>query len=527
MDSAPATRPRRARASPAKRRGSTRSEPVHPVANSGTRTLNASKRRQCAICAFCILGVNRVNITHPSRTVPRNIRTTPPLGHTLTGSTRPSGHRSYSPGAVTPRETTSADVLIVGAGLSGLTCARVLHAHGISVRVFERQSRPGGRVQTDDVEGFRLDRGFQVLLTSYPEIHRHLDLDALDLRAFTPGARVWNGQRFELLGDPLRTPRATLPTLFARAATVGDKLRMLRLRRRVCARGPYEAFTNPEQTTRAFLESEGFSARCIEQFFVPFLGGVFLESALETSSRFFEFVFAMFAQGDATVPARGMGEISNQLAANLPAGALVYGTSVVEVHDGGVTEEDGARHNARHVVIACEASAARALVPTLDERPRRSVSCLYFDAPHAPTDEPILHLRGSEAGPINNLHAASTLSEHLAPPDRALISASCLGHHPDTDALLAPARAQLRRWFGGAVESWRLLRHERIDDALPAQPQGTPFPAQSFRRTEGGLFICGDHCAHASIDGAMRSGRHTAEAIIAERARARSGDGDS
>ncbi len=79
------------------------------------------------------------------------------------------------------------DVLIVGAGLSGLSCALWLHEGGLSVLVLEASDGIGGGVRTDEVEGFLLDRGFQVFLMAYPEAQRVLDYGALDFKPFYPG----------------------------------------------------------------------------------------------------------------------------------------------------------------------------------------------------------------------------------------------------------------------------------------------------------------------------------------------------
>lgn len=410
----------------------------------------------------------------------------------------------------------SKPVIVVGAGLSGLACARTLHEHGIEVHVLERADAVGGRVRTDEVEGYRLDRGFQVLLTSYPEVRLQLDLDALDLRPFDPGAVLWTGERFETIGDPTRKVGALVPTLLARSATLRDKVEVLRLRRDVRSGADYGAFEADDVTTLAALRQRGFSDRFIEQFFRPFLGGVFLDASLTTTSRFFRFVFRMFSEGRATVPARGMAELPRQLAADLPHGTITLGAQVASVDASGVHVLGGKRIEASAVVVATEGPAAQQLVPDLPEVSSRGVTCFYFGCDTPPTDRPALHLNASGQGHINNLHVASAISPALAPEGKHLVSISCLEIAEEPEALREQVRAEAGHWFGDAVRSWVPLRHYTIRHALPAQPVGALVPPRRPTRRGNGVYLCGDHLDQASIDGALVSGRRAAEAVAAD-----------
>jgi phytoene dehydrogenase-like protein len=214
------------------------------------------------------------------------------------------------------------DAVVIGAGLAGLSCALSLEAAGVSVTLLEAGDAPGGRVRTDLIEGFRLDRGFQVLLTAYPEAKRLLDYPALQLKQFEPGALVWHGGKFHRFADPFRNPMGAARFLFDSIVPLADKLHVAKLRARV-QRGTWEEiFARTERTTRDYLQAVPFSADIIERFFEPFFAGVFLEPELVTSSRFFEFLFRIFSLGDTAVPAAGMQQIPLQLAAKLRPGTL-------------------------------------------------------------------------------------------------------------------------------------------------------------------------------------------------------------
>ncbi len=404
------------------------------------------------------------------------------------------------------------EVIIIGAGLAGLCCARRLQETGVSFQILEASDDIGGRARTDEVDGFLLDRGFQVLLTAYPEAQQVLDYDALNLARFAPGALVRSRGKFHRFSDPWRSPRHLLSTALSPVGSLADKLRVARLRSRVCRGSLEDLFERPEITTIESLSSAGFSPRIIESFFRPFLGGVFLDPELVTSSRMFEFVFRMFATGEAVIPANGMGAMARQLAEQLPAGSVQTGASVESLNGTTVRLASGELLHGEAVVVACEAPAAAKLIGEPAKPRGQSVTCLYFAAEDPPIEEPILVLNGDGDGPINNLCVPSQVSATYAPAGQSLVSVTVLGL-PDGDVVLQ-VLDQLRQWFGSKVDGWRHLRTYRIPYALPHQAPPALTPVAKPAKRRDGLFVCGDYLDTASIQGAMLSGRRAAESAM-------------
>lgn len=406
------------------------------------------------------------------------------------------------------------EVLIVGAGLAGLCCARKLHAAGVPFRLLEASDAVGGRIRTDEVDGFRLDRGFQVFLTSYPEAKAILDYEALDLKSFLPGALIRYEQQFHEMTDPWRRPLAGLRSVFSPIGSLGDKVRVAGFRARSIRGTVEERWRDSSTTALAELQSTGFSSEMIERFFQPFFGGIFLESELNTSSRMLNFLFRMFALGNACLPAEGMEAIPRQLAAGLPKENIQLGARVTQVMTNGVILEDGQELTGKSVVVAVEGPAAAKLLGDQIHTEGQGTTCLYFAAQDAPIEKPILVLNGDGSGPINNLCVPTVTAPSYGPGGESLVSVTVLGTGDDHAQTLADVRTQLGQWFGTSAEGWRHLRTYSIPYALPAQRPAALEPPERDVRWQPGIYICGDHRDNASINGAMVSGRRAAEAVL-------------
>ena len=405
-------------------------------------------------------------------------------------------------------------VVIVGGGLAGLTCAKTLISAGVEAIVLEASDDVGGRVRTDEVDGFLLDRGFQVLLTAYPEAQQQLDYAALQLQAFEPGSLIRTNDAFHRMSDPWRRPQHALQTAFAPAGSLMDKLRIGRLRWSA-GRGSHDSvFKRPDRTTEQELSALGFTKKMMQRFLRPFLGGVFLDQDLQTSCRMLYFVFRMFSSGDTALPALGMREIPRQLAAGLPGDCVRWKSHVSAIDSNRVTLQNGDVISASSVVVATEQSAAARFLPEVaSDRAARSVQCVYFSAPEPPVAEKMLVLNGTGRGLVNNLCVPSQVAPHYAPDGQSLISATVLKTDVDGRQLPSLVKAHLREWFGDAVDAWTHLRTYRIAQALPNQSSPAFDPPVHSARLRDNVFVCGDYRANGSINGAMQSGRLVAESI--------------
>ena len=277
------------------------------------------------------------------------------------------------------------DVVVVGAGMAGLTCALDLVRAGVDCTVVEGSDGVGGRVRTDVVDGYLLDRGFQILLCAYPEVRRRLDLDALDLHEFAPGAVVHLADGLRTVGDPLRRPRQLPSTLVAPIGSLGDKLRLARLVLSDRTRTVRDILRQPDVTTRVRRERLGFSPRMIRSFWLPLFAGIQLDPDLEVSSRRFDLILRMLATGPTAVPAAGMGAVPRQLAGGLPAGVVRLDARVDRLEGTSVVLVDGEVIPARAVVVATEGPEAhRLLGHAVDDPGSRAAACCWFAAAGPP-----------------------------------------------------------------------------------------------------------------------------------------------
>ena len=406
---------------------------------------------------------------------------------------------------------TKCNIHIIGAGVSGLVAAKVLEEKGYSPVVIEATGRVGGRVKTDIVEGYQLDRGFQVLLTAYPAIQKYIDMDALDLQFFKPGAVLFDKNKKVTIGDPLRDISLLFPTLFSRIGTIADKLKMFRLQTALKRKTLTEIFQEEEIPTQTYLEKNGFSKEIIQQFFRPFFAGIFLEPHLATSSRMFEFVYKMFGEGYASLPKAGIEAIPKQLLQSLTRTSIRYNTKVKRVKHGELILENGDSIQSDFIIVATDAGS---LIPNLSGEERKWQSCdtLYFETNSRAIDKPLIGLVSNSDVLINNVFFHTSLQMETKHKGQLLSVTVVQKHDLTEEALVARVEKELKAVCGIATS--RFLKRYVIPKALPALDNLQYEVASSETQLTGGVFLAGDTQLNGSLNAAMLSGEFAALGVV-------------
>ncbi|MFF1447020.1 NAD(P)/FAD-dependent oxidoreductase [Streptomyces sp. NPDC058274] len=448
------------------------------------------------------------------------------------------------------------DVVVVGAGAAGLAAAHHLTRAGLTTAVLEAAPHVGGRMSTEKVDGFRLDRVGRLLSTSYPELRRTPGLDDLALRPFSPGVLLHSDGRHHHAGAPAgarsargaltvvralasapRLPRSPGPhgrpgpavahpgpagplsrptgTLGRSAGPTGRPLDQARLGTaltRLAACSPDDLLGRPELPVAQALSARGFPARTVDGFLRPLLAALLCDPALTTSSRCADLALHSFATGRLCVPEGGADALPELLAAGLPPGTLRLGVQVTAVSTTSVTTRDHGDIPCRAVVLATGARAAAGLLPGLRVPGFHPVTVIHHTTDEPPLTEPALVLDADRSGPVTHTAVISQVDPSRAPAGRALITSTVLGTPPAAAHLDATVRAQLARLYRTSTARWELLAVHHDPEAVPAMPP--PHDLRRPVRLLAGLYVCGDHRDTSTVQGALHSGRRAAQSLL-------------
>jgi len=400
---------------------------------------------------------------------------------------------------------------IIGAGISGLIAAQVLENYGYKPTIIEGSNSVGGRVKSDLVEGYLLDRGFQVLLTSYPAAKKYIDFDALEIEKLLPGATIFKNGKSQTIGDPLRSFSLLFPTLFSSIGTFSDKLKILKLNVLLKKKEIDTIFKEDEKTTLQYLIDVGFSEEMIQTFFKPFFSGIFLEPNLDTSSRMFEFVYKMFGEGLAVVPKAGIQAISNQLKDNLKNTKILLNSEVESVKNKGIILKDGSEIESDFTIIATEASQ---LVANLNNQETHWKTCdtLYFETSERIISRPLIGLISEENSLINNLFYHTSI-QTTTKGKGELLSVTIVKNHSLSEKQLIEKITEELEDFCGITNATFIKRYQ-IEKALPKLDNLQYEISSTETKLTSSIFLAGDQLLNGSLNAAMIAGERAAMGVI-------------
>ena len=404
-------------------------------------------------------------------------------------------------------------IYIIGAGISGLVAAIELEKAGFTPVILESSGEIGGRMKTDNVDGFLLDHGFQVLNTAYPEAKKYLDYGQLHLKNFDPGAVIFDEKESYIITDPLRNPLKIVGMAFSKVGTFLDKVKMFTLTQELKKKSNEEIFNEPSVPTLQYLKNYGFSDLVITNFFKPFFRGIFLEKHLNTSSRMFEFIFKMFSLGNAAVPAKGMGEIPKMLRSQHSKTQIFFNSPVKQVMGKSIHLANGDILEADRIIIATQPDH---VMPQLQGQfpPAQKVINLYFSLQRSFMARPMIGLLAGEGHLVNNLVFMDDVSDAYSPKDRSLLSVTVLETTLSEKELIKAVQAELELISGVKADYFKFLKSYYINYALPAVDDLKYSIASTECKITDHVYLAGDYLLNGSINAAMTSGRIAAEAVI-------------
>lgn len=398
---------------------------------------------------------------------------------------------------------------IIGAGISGLIAAKVLEENGYYPVIIESTDRVGGRVKTDLIQGYQLDRGFQVLLTAYPAVKKHLDLESLKLQKLLSGAVIFKDNKQKLIGDPMRDFSLLFSTLFSGIGTFSDKIKILKLNQILKKKSLSTIFSEKEQSTLNYLFGFGFSEKIIGDFFKPFFSGIFLEKELETSSRMFQFIYKMFGEGYAAIPKGGMEAIPKQLSNKLKNTNIIFNSKVIDINKKQVFLDDKSVLQSDYTIIATEPSN---LLKNINSCSWKSCDTIYFETEFRVIKSKLIGLISQHESLINNIFYHTSLGVETK-PKKELLSVTVIDNQKlSINDLIKKVIQELKDYC--KIDDITFIKHYHIPKALPNVAKIQYDIDYNTEMSEESIFLAGDQQLNSSLNAAILSGERAAMSVL-------------
>jgi phytoene dehydrogenase-like protein len=406
------------------------------------------------------------------------------------------------------------DVIVVGAGFSGLSAAYYLQQKGLSVKVLEAASEVGGRARSDKMNGFILDRGVHFYHHSTTELSKIINLNTLELKNTYPGYLLKYKDTFNLFTNPLYQTVDTISTALAKNATFKDKIRLFGLYAKLKTTSYNKLVKEDESSTFEYLSKNGFSKNFIDSFFRPMLAASIFDYNLQSSSRFSKVYLKSLFQDHVALPKYGIGKIAEEISHKLEKNTIQFKTKVKRVLENGVELLNGDFIESKFVIVATNAIHANIILQQKFIAAECShASTLYFSTDKAPLSKPVVMLNGDNGTTlVNHLFVPTLLHPNYAPNGKHLVAVNVVKEHDlDDEELIGRCMTELSGWFGLKVMDWEHLKTYHIKYAMPFKP--ILDEVEFSKKVSDTIFLCGDSLSVGSMETALRSGRETANNV--------------
>jgi len=371
------------------------------------------------------------------------------------------------------------EVTVIGAGLAGISAALTLQGAGRSVRVIESSDRVGGRVATDVIDGFTLDRGFQLINSQYPELKRLKVMDDVDFIAAPRAVEVLLGQDRVVLGDPRTHP---LSALSSKTGSLSSKVNFLRY---------LYSYSNSALSVEDELQNLG---DLYQRVLRPFLTGVFLTSPAHVNAVNGKEIIRSFISGKPGIPAQGVGALATALAKRITN--IELGRNINSLNE-----------LAGPVVVATDVTTAAQLLDMTSVPKLAASTTWYHEVPKELTSSKCLIIDGQKRGPVVNSIAISNLAPTYAPAGKALLSSTTVDFASESEV-----RRHLALIWGAQSSDWSLIAKYEIPKSLPVFAPGAQ--GVTTAKVATNIYVAGDYRSAPSQNGALLSGRLAAEELL-------------
>lgn len=407
-------------------------------------------------------------------------------------------------------------VVIAGAGIAGLSAGIYLKRAGYTnITYVEASDKPGGRLRTDIIDGYTLNRGFSLINTQYKYLSEIVDIGKLDLKYLKQGALVMKRGQLKRITSPFKRSLFVMRILMSDLGSFKDKVRMIKKRIELDQTTEEEIFEKYELKTSSYLRKKGFSSHIIHDFFKPYFSAFTKEEELSSSRRLFDYLFSIHVRGKNGLPAKGIESVVEQMVSTLNEARFIFNTEVTDFKDNQVYLSNGSPIDCDIFIIATEQNQLYfKFKQGAREMPHRSSTCMYFSADKKPFMDAMICVNANDPKLINNLIVITNISESFAPKNKELICVTLNGMARADDSVLEnETKNELQKAFGDQVLNWKLLKIYRTEFALPNQD--TVFGKRRILelRLDKNIYACGDHLLYGTKDAAVKSGKMVAEII--------------